>query len=239
MAQQRRIVLVSDLHGWLPEDLPAGDLLIIAGDFCPIKEHGKEYQHSWLQDTLQPWLHSQSYMDIVAIGGNHDFIAEADSQAVRALPWHYLQDESLWIQDLHIWGSPWAPPCGRWAFMLPENQLEELWQGAPDNTDLLITHTPAGGAGDRVVSGKLVGSASLRSRLLQIKPALHVCGHIHEGRGHYNIGSSTISINASLLDETYQPWSWCYQIDLEQGESGWRVLRISEEPLDSSDYDFH
>ena len=237
--EQRRLVLISDLHGWLPGDLPAGDLLVIAGDFCPIRDHSMERQQGWLEEKLRPWLDSLPYKDIVAIGGNHDFVAQKKPELVKELPWHYLQDETLWIQDLHLWGSPWAAPCGRWAFMKPEHKLAELYQEIPDNTDLVITHTPAVRAGDRVVSGKLVGSDSLRERMLKMRPALHVSGHIHEGRGHYQIGRETRSINASLLDENYQPWGWCYTVLLEQGEDSWQVAEVSEEPPQSEGYDFH
>jgi len=228
----QRVTLISDLHGWLPE-LPGGDLLVIAGDFCPIKDHGIERQKSWVSGPFEEWLVAQPYENIVGIAGNHDFIAEGSegSKILRSLSWEYLQDESRWIGGMKIWGSPWCAPCGRWAFMAGENDLESRWAEIPQDTDLVITHSPAHGWGDRVMSGERVGSETLFSRLQEVRPALHVHGHIHEARASGRFPRGIPTINASLLDERYEPWGWCWQLQMNQQESVWQIGQISEEPL--------
>lgn len=226
------LTLVADLHGSLPV-LPGGDMLVIAGDFCPIQGHGLDRQKQWVEQEFKPWLAAQPYRSIVGVAGNHDFVAQDSDgeQLLRALPWNYLQDESLWLDGVKIWGSPWCSPCGKWAFMAPEEKLAEIWQGMPEDTDLVITHSPAHGWGDRVMSGKRVGSESLYSRLVEVKPALHVHGHIHEGRGHGRLANQVHTINASLLDECYDPWGWCWTAQLKLGETGWAFQDWNEEPI--------
>ena len=52
----------------------------------------------------------------------------------------------------------------------------------PDDTDILITHGPPLGYGDKCCSGQRAGCAELLSTVqLRVKPKLHVFGHIHEG----------------------------------------------------------
>ena len=52
----------------------------------------------------------------------------------------------------------------------------------PDDTDVLITHTPPLGFGDLCSSGIRVGCVELLHSVQQrIKPKYHVYGHIHEG----------------------------------------------------------
>jgi 3',5'-cyclic AMP phosphodiesterase CpdA len=56
-----RIVAVSDLHGFLPE-IPACDLLIVAGDVCPdrfgpfMAAHDPYQQQAWFDRKVRPWL---------------------------------------------------------------------------------------------------------------------------------------------------------------------------------------
>ena len=52
-----------------------------------------------------------------------------------------------------------------------------------------------------------LGCKLLTDRIHQIKPKIHVCGHIHSGHGYYFDGD-THFINASVLGERY---SYDYQ----------------------------
>ena len=55
----------------------------------------------------------------------------------------------------------------------------------PENTDVLITHSPPKGIMDISKRGNVsTGSPSLFNEVLyRIKPKIHVFGHIHEGYG--------------------------------------------------------
>ena len=117
------------------------------------------------------------------------------------------------IPLVNIYGSPWQPEFYDWAFNLPKNgeELKSKWDYIPGNTDILITHGPAYGFLDDVTGrrGQHLGCELLRDKVLEIKPKIHVCGHIHTGWGHYFDGH-THFFNASVLDERYiytqTPW---------------------------------
>ncbi len=77
----------------------------------------------------------------------------------------------------------------------------------PDGTDILITHGPPHGFGDAAPrdrnSFENVGSPSLLKRIKEVKPKLVVFGHIHEGRGQWHLGDTTLA-NVTLLDGRYR-----------------------------------
>ena len=116
--------------------------------------------------------------------------------------------------EVKIWGSPWQPEFYNWAFNLPRNgdELKAKWDMIPDDIDILITHGPAWGILDDVEGrrGYHLGCELLAERIKQIKPKIHICGHIHSGYGHYYDGH-THYFNAAVLNERYlyshMPWN--------------------------------
>ncbi len=81
--------------------------------------------------------------------------------------------------------------------------MKTKWDAIPENTDILITHGPPYGHLDIPGGSTIrVGCEMLRYRVDQIKPKIHVFGHIHGSWGHYFDGH-THFINASVLDERY------------------------------------
>ena len=60
-----KVVATSDLHGTLPP-IPACDLLLIAGDVCPVWDHKLFFQDIWLRTTFTDWLRAQPAKKIVA-----------------------------------------------------------------------------------------------------------------------------------------------------------------------------
>ena len=60
---------------------------------------------------------------------------------------------------------------------------DELWSAIPLATDLLITHTPPAYHLDTNDRGASRGCEALRRALWRVRPLLHVCGHVHTGRG--------------------------------------------------------
>lgn len=86
---------------------------------------------------------------------------------------------------LRIFGSPYSPDRGKqnWAFQYNKDEANAVWQAIPGDTQILITHTPPFGMCDSSAHWQEGGCHDLKEKLSQIKPALHVCGHCHEGRG--------------------------------------------------------
>lgn len=58
----------------------------------------------------------------------------------------------------------------------------QKWDKIPDDTDILVTHTPPVGHGDLCCTGVRAGCVELLTTVQQrVKPKYHVFGHIHEG----------------------------------------------------------
>ena len=95
----------------------------------------------------------------------------------------YLQDSKTEVFGLKIYGTPWQPKFCGWAFNLDRGHaLMEKWDQIPDDTDILITHTPPVGYGDLCSTGIRAGCVELLMSVQQrIKPKYHIYGHIHEG----------------------------------------------------------
>ena len=202
-----KITFISDTHGQHRKfRLPGGDLLIHSGDFMTSGKIQSELAN------FCEWFKEQEYSHKILIAGNHDVLLEKPrtgflAQALRGIT--YLQDSSVEVQGLQIYGSPWQPKFKDWAFNLPRcsDELREKWRQIPDNVDILVTHGPPQGHLD--YSGPpynepLLGCELLRFRVDQIRPKIHVFGHIHGSHG-YKFHEGTHFINASVLNEQYSP----------------------------------
>jgi len=184
-----RLVCVADTHLYEPEGVPDGDVLIHAGDALR-RGTLEELEH------FVTWLHAQPHAHRVVIAGNHDWCFARERQAARARLGPdvvYLQDSEATIDGVRFWGSPWQPEFYSWAFNLPRGEaLAAKWALVPPGVDVLITHGPPHGYGDRTWDGPQ-GCEALRAALPRIAPALHVFGHIHEDGGAWTDGPTTIA----------------------------------------------
>jgi len=198
---------ISDLHGEFPE-LPGGDLLIVAGDLTSSDEYIP------YTDVFE-WLCGQEYKMKIVIAGNHDNKMQNDLDF--DFPEEnivHLEDSGIEFEGLKIWGTPWSlhfdgvnPHCT--AFMGNEEDLDKKYQMIPNDTDILISHSPMKYMLDQSIrSGVNCGSWSLRKAVDRVKPKLFVCGHIHEHGGktllYKHEGKNTICVNASLMNENYE-----------------------------------
>jgi hypothetical protein len=98
----------------------------------------------------------------------------------------YLENSSIDIKGIKIWGSPITPSFGYgWAFNKDRgHDINEVWNTIPMDTDIVITHSPIYGYNDRTSNTNTnVGCADLYHRLHEVKPHLHFAGHIHEAYG--------------------------------------------------------
>ena len=156
------------------------------------------------------WFDKLDYNTKIFIAGNHDKMFEQLPQTsleiVNSYKWiNYLQDDYIIVDGVKIYGSPWQPFFHNWAFNLPRNEteLKSKWDKIPTDTDILVTHGPAWGKVDTVKNrNEHLGCELLAERIKEIKPKIHVCGHIHSGNG-YMFDGHTHSFNASVLNEKY------------------------------------
>jgi Icc-related predicted phosphoesterase len=74
----------------------------------------------------------------------------------------------------------------------------------PENTDVLVTHGPPFGVLDKShPTTAHLGCEELAKAVEQIRPRLHVFGHIHGGRGE-STSNETRFVNASVVNEAYR-----------------------------------
>lgn len=196
-----RVVAIADLHGNLPAELPDGDVLVIAGDVCPVYDHGTSFQARWLARDFYPWLERQPHGEIVWIAGNHDFVCQLVDWRPDG-PGHYLRDTGADVAGLSFYGTPWVPKLPSWAFHADPEELRARTERIPQ-VDVLVSHGPPLGIGDRLARGGHAGSASLLERLDEAPPQLCVFGHIHEDPGTWRRGQTTLA-NVAHVDVHYR-----------------------------------
>lgn len=128
----------------------------------------------------------------------------------------YLQHESAVIKlssptgphtQFSIFGSPYSPAHKLWAFGYEPDAAKALWDGIPMDADVVVTHTPPAGHCDGQVStdGR-AGCEELRRRLWSVRPLLHVCGHIHEGRGVEKVRWRDGIARAPFMEDGVEVW---------------------------------
>ena len=204
-----RITFISDTHNkhkFVTEDLPGGDLLIHAGDISSMG-----YEHE-IREFCKWYDSLDNYTNKIFIAGNHDWGFQNNVEKVKEILGlyaniTYLQDNSTLLGEdmVSVYGSPWQPEFYNWAFNLPRQgvELKEKWDNIPNNTDILITHGPAYGYVDKVIGRtENLGCELLTEKIKELKPKIHICGHIHTGYG-YTFDGDTHYINASVLNESY------------------------------------
>ena len=205
------ITFISDTHSRhtdITKDLPGGDLLLHSGDFMNsgVKQNEMFSFCDWFNKL-------DEYDSKIFIAGNHDILFEQSPTFVKGAlsgyKWiDYLQDEEIIVNGVKIYGSPWQPEFYNWAFNLPRRGpgLSSRWENIPNDTDILITHGPPQGildiSGPPYSQGDL-GCELLRVRVDELKPKIHVFGHIHGSYG-YKFINGTHFINASVLNEQYE-----------------------------------
>jgi Icc-related predicted phosphoesterase len=193
-----KLVVISDTHTRHQEIvLPDGDILIHCGDMTNV---GSITDFMKIGVWFGSMLHR--YKHIICIAGNHDFGLQRHREVILQTAFthpniHYLEDSEIELEGIKFWGSPWTPTFYDWAFMKDDEDLKEVWDQIPEDTNVLITHGPPHGILDMNEAGEHCGSKTLRARMEQdhileyLK--VHLFGHIHEGYGHkgrcYNCSS--------------------------------------------------
>lgn len=200
-----RIVCLSDTHNCHEQiTVPDGDVLLHAGDAT---------NNGTIEEIkiFSSWFQSLPHQHKIFIAGNHDRAFENLEGNAEFLKWLldpgiiYLQDSFVTVENLKIYGSPWQPWFYSWAFNLPRGAaLAEKWRLIPHDTDILITHGPPQGILDASPSGEPCGCEELIKVVAEIKPKLHLFGHIHHSYGAQEKFGG-IFANGSNCDESYEP----------------------------------
>ena len=205
---KKKITFISDTHNkhkhltskGMGNILGSGDILVHAGDCTSM---GQKHE---INEFLK-WFSNTDFEHKIFIAGNHDFGFEKETdidQQFKDLGVTYLFDNDITIDGIKFYGSPWQPEFYNWAFNLPRGEeLAAKWEKIPDDVDILITHGPAYGILDYAPIGGHVGCEELYRKIVEVKPKIHVCGHIHDSYGQKTMGGIEF-LNASTLNDRYE-----------------------------------
>lgn len=211
-----RVAVTADIHGTPLPPVPMCDMLIIAGDIGFKESFGRHasFAPKQMMGEVRHWLERLN-REVVVIAGNHDFDTEPHRQLHDEGLWTYVEDECVEVCGMKIWGSPWAPTFGQWAFMANDLALANKYAAIPNDVDIIVSHCPPYGHGDlvgeRTPRAKRTGSKSLYDRCKDLPNLkLLACGHIHEQYGIYRVpsfhGARDIRytvVNGSWVDSGY------------------------------------
>ena len=195
-----KLVLISDSHqNHRKLEIPEADILIHCGDITYFNKNPLE-----VLSDFNEWAGSLPVNEVIAIGGNHDVFLEQNPDKAELILSNctYLNEEVADHDGLRIFGSAWTPWYGGWAFNYEEEDAIEIWSHIPEDIDILVTHGPPRGFFDNVGRQK-VGCPDLLNRVLEIKPKVHVFGHLHQRQGIRSF-NETLFINCAVADNTHQ-----------------------------------
>ena len=198
-----KLLIVSDTHGHLPTVNKVlarkADVFIHCGDICPNwswnwKDDGPR-QLKWIEDKFIPWVKDLAIVHNLCVIGNHDGCGWPEyGMQLKALGGDHIRflfDQSITIGSTKFYGTPWThcPPTlfdiNQWAAgMSTDEKLGYAWNSIPDDTNVLISHSPPYGIMDQAKrfdgSMEHIGSQSLYEKVCNLKHLkLHCYGHNH------------------------------------------------------------
>ena len=186
---------ISDTHGFhnrlvIPEGI---DLVIHTGD-C--SNHKDPYQNEWEVKDFLMWYEQVDIPNKIYIPGNHDTsiernLVKASDFISRGI--HLLNHDWMDVNGIKIFGSPFTPTFGDWAFMKSRETINRVWEQIPEGMDIVGVHGPCKGILDLSYNRHNVlefcGDNALRKHILnRVKPKYFLSGHIHNFEDIINTG---------------------------------------------------
>lgn len=189
-----KIYAVADIHG-SPERMERigshtarlkPDAVVIAGDITGRRDHDSLFQR--LNDLPCP---------VLAVRGNMDS-PEVDALLKRHANILSLHQREAIIKGVQFVGMGGTIPIPfNSKICLREKRLIEETDRLITNGSVLVTHPPPYGTLDEGIGNFHAGSRGLRRLILDRRPRLLICGHIHERPGWAVLGK-TLVVNCSM-----------------------------------------
>jgi uncharacterized protein len=186
-----RLLAFSDLHrdrdraATLVEFAGEADVVIGAGDFASV-HIGLNSMIDELRAITKP---------AVLVPGNN----ETDAALWRACAgWEaaiVLHGEAREIDGVQFFGLGGGVPKTPfpWSFDLSEEEAASLLESCPEGA-VLVTHSPPKGYVDKAY-GRSLGSEAVLRAIERTRPALAICGHIHQSWGEEATIGTTRVVN--------------------------------------------
>jgi Icc-related predicted phosphoesterase len=214
--EKLKVVLLSDTHARLSEiEVPNGDLLIHCGDFG-------------FSGAVEEWkkflcdFHVLPHRYKIFTFGNHDCRNENNLSLVKQeaadLGITLLVNETVEIEGLKIYGSPYTKRYGNWYWMKDEGEeIQRIWEQIPEGLDILFTHGQPYGVLDIAErTMEHVGDKDLRNAILEKTPKIVVGGHLHYQGGQSKEEFGIKFYNASVCDESYRATNKIHVIEIDK-----------------------
>jgi uncharacterized protein len=151
------------------------DVVVGAGDFATCGRGA--------QDTLA--VLRRMAAPFVLVPGNHDDLGELRATCADWPLAHVLHGQSVVLDDVAFFGIGHGSGVVNpepWNKVLDEGEAAQLLKQCPEDA-VLVSHSPPHGIADRQQDGRHDGSAALRDGVLERRPRIVICGHIHNGWG--------------------------------------------------------
>lgn len=232
-----KITAISDIHGDLPYIEPC-DVLCICGDIVPLNIQSNYTKSVvWFAGTFVKWCESIDCAKVLIIAGNHDFMfqnmfdnyynkyintnpttkfywnwddfaSEVESNLNLTPKIEYLHNTSFTYNGVKFYGTPHIPVLRNWAFYADSEQLKKLFAMIPDDTDVLLSHSPGKDVNKTGVSLQLYnqpefGSQELTDAIQDKHIKYWFVGHIHSGNHNLEDYNGIKVANVSMKDENY------------------------------------
>lgn len=185
-----KILHLSDTHGCHHrlQNLPEADVVVHSGDFTMT---GSEQE---VIDFLN-WFCDLQYAHKIFICGNHDDCLYGANIGGLDANVHYLCNSGIEIDRVKFYGVPmFMDDC------VTDRQAKNIAK-IPDDTDVLITHSPAYGILD-FDDNINYGDEQLLIKVMEVHPRLHLFGHIHAQHGIIVDYGITFS-NGAIMNADY------------------------------------
>lgn len=187
-----KILALSDIHGdriFVQEMAEKGakekvDLVLLAGDVAD--------NYGDVEGLIGPF--KEKGLEVAIIPGNHEGLAEvqflAEQYGIKNLHGYVLR-----IGDIGIFGCGYADVG---IHQLSEKDFFETLKKAHDSLKgvkkkLMVTHVQPS---ESILGlGIFPGSLGVRRAIEELKPEVHICGHVHETHGIEEVIGSTRVIN--------------------------------------------
>ena len=155
-----KIAGLSDLHGYLPDNIPTCEVLCISGDIIPLQIQRKSFASIrwWLRDFCN-WVCRLPCNKVIFTAGNHDIVLERLYKSnlfykFIVLLEQYSNDKAILLinerytyKGINFYGFPYIRPIpfqeGKWAFEDDYKGINSpsVYDTIPKtDIDVLITH---------------------------------------------------------------------------------------------------
>lgn len=199
-----KILVISDIHGRpdklnvIKYEIADADVVVVAGDITNFGGRDEA------REILKPLINLSR--QLLVVPGNCDL--RGVNELIKELRLS-LHGRGRVAEGIAFFG---AGGSNRTPFATPqeygEQQLMELLENAysgikEQSTKVMVTHAPPFGTKlDQTSSGMHAGSRAVKEFIKKKKPAVALCGHIHEARGVARVAYTTV-VNPGALHMGY------------------------------------